>query len=292
MNDGKIIFQNVSFSYDPGSADTPLALEDVSFTVEKGEFLAVLGRNGSGKSTFAKLINGILMPTCGKVLVDGTDTASEEDLPAIRRKVGMVFQNPENQLVSNIVEEDVAFGPENLGIEPGLIRQRVNAALEAVDMTEFARHSPHKLSGGQKQRVAIAGILAMKPDYIIFDESTAMLDPRGRNEIMETILRLNRRDKITVVLITHHMDEAVRADRIAVMDRGRICKTGTPREIFSDVSFLQQAGLDAPQVTELIDLLSQERALSSISFPKGILTEEEAASALVEIWNKEQYGRN
>ena len=278
QNDLIISCENLSFRYDTENTEARLAVDAVDLSVRRGEFLVVLGRNGSGKSTLAKLMNGILVPTAGRVLVEGLDTAKDEDLVAIRRKVGMVFQNPDNQLVSNVVEEDVAFGPENLGVEPAEIRRRVDRALEAVGMTEFARHAPHKLSGGQKQRVAIAGILAMKPDCIILDEATAMLDPRGRSEIMETVDRLNREEGITVVLITHHMEEAIRADRVVVMEKGRVVRAGTPREIFSHVSELKKAGLSVPQVTELMDSLSRDPALASrFSFPKGILTEEEAA---------------
>ncbi|MBQ3865779.1 MAG: energy-coupling factor transporter ATPase [Clostridia bacterium] len=273
--------ENVSFRYDTEDPEGRLAVDSVDLAIRRGEFLAVLGRNGSGKSTLAKLMNGILIPTSGRVLVEGLDTARDEDLIAIRREVGMVFQNPDNQLVSNVVEEDVAFGPENLGVEPTEIRRRVDQALEAVGMTEFALHAPHKLSGGQKQRVAIAGILAMKPACVILDEATAMLDPLGRKEIMETVDRLNREEGITVVLITHHMEEAIRADRVVVMEKGRVVRDAAPREIFSHVSELKEAGLDVPQVTELVDELSRDPALASrFSFPKGVLTEEEAADLI------------
>ena len=263
------------------------AVSGVSLAIEKGSFVAVLGRNGSGKSTLAKLMNGILVPDTGKVTVCGLTTADEENLLPIRKRVGMVFQNPDNQLVSNLVEEDVAFGPENLGMEPAEIRRRVDAALATVGMSEFARHAPHKLSGGQKQRIAIAGILAMKPECILFDESTAMLDPQGRRDIMKTILHLNRDEKITAVLITHHMDEAVLADRVIVMDGGKIVKDGPPKDIFSDVPFLHALGLDAPQTTEFLHLLSETPSFSEYVFPKGILDVEEAADFIMSLFGKE-----
>ena len=269
---------DLTFRYETDEPAAAPAVSGVSLTVNRGEFLVILGRNGSGKSTLAKLMNGILLPTEGTVLVGDTDTADEKYALSIRRKVGMVFQNPDNQLVSNVVEEDVAFGPENLGIPPAEIRSRVDEALNTVGMTAFAHHAPHKLSGGQKQRVAIAGILAMKPSCIILDEATAMLDPKGRREIMDTITRLNREERITVVLITHHMEEAIEADRVVVMEKGRIIDEGAPREIFSHVEKLKKAGLSVPQVTELIHELSWDSTLASTyKFPRGILTEEEAA---------------
>lgn len=292
--DSIIKCENISFQYDeiPDPA-TPAAVNHLSLEIERGSFVAILGRNGSGKSTLAKLMNGVLIPNEGKVSVDGMDTSEENNLIPIRKKVGMVFQNPDNQLVSNIVEEDIAFGPENLGVSPKEIRERVNAALEAVGMTAFARHAPHKLSGGQKQRIAIAGILAMLPECIIFDESTAMLDPQGRREIMETIRKLNREEKITTVLITHYMNEAVQADRVIVIEDGGIKIDGTPKEVFSKVEFLQQAGLDVPQVTELIHLLSEDPALAArFSFPRGILEEEEAAEFIMNLFGKSENGRN
>ena len=253
-----IKFESVSYSYE-GDEDgvlLPPVLKNVSLEIEKGSFVAVLGHNGSGKSTLAKLINMILYPTEGKIYIDGKDITDEgmtdDDAYEIRRRVGMVFQNPDNQLVATIVEEDVAFGPENLGIEPSEIRKRVDDALETVGMTQYKRHSPHQLSGGQKQRVAIAGIIAMLPECIVFDESTAMLDPRGRAEVMDTIERLNRENGITVIHITHNMDEAVRADRVIVINDGRICLDGAPREVFASVEQLRLVGLDVPQVTELL----------------------------------------
>ncbi len=290
MKDDQIItLENVSFCYEKeGTDEFNKAVRNVSLSIEKGSFVAILGRNGSGKSTLVKLMNGILVPDSGKVTVAGLDTSDEENLLPIRRKVGMIFQNPDNQLVSNLVEEDVAFGPENLGIPSDEIRKRVDRALENVGMSAFAKHSPHKLSGGQKQRVAIAGILAMLPECILFDESTAMLDPQGRKEILETILRLNREKNITAVLITHHMDEAALADRVIVVENGSIVKDGTPTEIFSDVPFLHTAGLDAPQVTELIHLLSEDSVLGEkFEFPKGILDEKNAAEFILKLFGKE-----
>ena len=280
--------KHISFRYENEKEEGERAVKDVSLSIERGSFVAILGPNGSGKSTLAKLMNGILVPQSGKVEVFGMDTANEENLLPIRRRVGMVFQNPDNQLVSNLVEEDVAFGPENLGIPSTEIRALVDEALEAVDMKAYAKHSPSKLSGGQKQRIAIAGILAMKPECIIFDESTAMLDPRGRREIMNTILRLNREEGIAAVLITHHMDEAVLADRVIVMDAGEVVCDGSPEEIFSQVPFLHSVGLDAPQVTELIHLLSEDPKLAAkFSFPTGILDEEKAAEFIIHLFGKE-----
>ncbi len=284
--------ENVSFCYDTENIDEKnAAVKNINFSVERGSFVAILGRNGSGKSTLAKLLNGILVPNSGRVLVEGMDTAEDENLIPIRKKVGMVFQNPDNQLVSNIVEEDIAFGPENLGIDPAEIRKRVDRALEIVNMTAFKKHAPHKLSGGQKQRVAIAGILAMKPECILFDESTSMLDPQGRAEIMQTIRKLNREENITVVIITHFMNEAAMADRVVVMDQGSIVRDGTPREIFSQVSFLHSIGLDVPQVTELLHLLSEDPALSgAVSFPEGVMDEEEAAEWIVKLFKARKNG--
>lgn len=226
-------------------------LDDVSFTVKKGEFVALLGHNGCGKSTVAKHLNAMLLPTGGKVYIDGIDTSAEDDDFTVRRKVGLVLQNPDNQLVASIVEEDVAFGPENLGVDPKEIRVRVDNALKAVDMYDYRNQPPHKLSGGQKQRVAIAGIIAMEPSCIVLDEPTAMLDPKGREEVMRTIKKLNKEQGITIVLITHYMEEAVEADRVIVMDDGKILTSGTPREVFSQVELLKRHRLDVPQVTEL-----------------------------------------
>ena len=243
--------QQVRFSYDAESVDAREVLHGVDLSIEEGEFVALLGHNGCGKSTMAKLFNGMLVPTAGKVLVGGIDTSVEETQLDVRRQVGLVLQNPDNQLVAGVVEEDVAFGPENLGVPPEEIRRRVDAALKAVDMYEYREHAPHKLSGGQKQRVAIAGIIAMETKCIVLDEPTAMLDPRGRTEVMETIQRLNREKGITIVLITHYMDEAVQAGRVVVMDEGEILRDGTPRQVFSDVEFLKRHDLDVPQATEL-----------------------------------------
>ncbi len=250
--------KNASFSYPSDEGDSIEVLKDFSFEVEKGEFVAVLGHNGSGKSTLAKLFNGLLIPSDGKVLVDGMDTADEEQKFNIRRKVGMVFQNPDNQLVATIVEEDVAFGPENLGIEPSKIRERVDYALKTVGMYKYRTHAPHKLSGGQKQRVAIAGIIAMEPECIIFDESTAMLDPKGRKEVLETIKKLNREKGITVIMITHYMDEAAMADRVVVIHDGEKVIDGTPYIVFSQVDYLKSISLDVPQATELAYKLKNE----------------------------------
>ena len=244
--------EHLAYTY-PGVDDTPgvAVFEDLNLTVEAGSFVAVLGGNGCGKSTLAKHFNSILLPCGGKVWVCGMDTSGEERLIAIRRNVGMVFQNPDNQIVANVVEEDVAFGPENLGIASPAIRQRVDNALKQVGMYEYREHAPHLLSGGQKQRIAIAGIIAMEPKCIILDEPTAMLDPRGRREVMETVLRLNREKGITVVLITHHMDEAAIAQRVVVLHKGKVAADGTPQAVFSQVDLLHSIGLAAPETVEL-----------------------------------------
>lgn len=253
-----IRMEEVCFSYS-NEADASLqqtqALQGVSLSIEPGEFVAIVGRNGSGKSTLAKHINAILTPTSGEVWVDGISTKDEASVFAIRQVAGMVFQNPDNQIVATIVEEDVAFGPENLGVPAAEIRQRVDAALQLVRMTDYALHPPHLLSGGQKQRIAIAGVLAMHPKVLILDESTAMLDPIGRREVLETALRLNRERGMTVVLITHHMDEAVLAERVVVLDQGRVVLDGSNREVFRQVERLRELGLDVPQVTSLAGLL-------------------------------------
>ena len=258
-SDSYIKVENLSYSYDDDDGNDVAVLKDVSFEVKKGEYLAVLGHNGSGKSTLAKLLNMILEPVSGKIYIDGKDITdpnmTEDDIFALRREVGMVFQNPDNQLVATIVEEDVAFGPENLGIEPSEIRKRVDDALSVVGMSEYAQNEPARLSGGQKQRVAIAGILAMQPSCMIFDESTAMLDPLGRREIMNTIEKLNREHGITVIMITHYMDEAARANRIMVLDDGKILMDGTPAEIFSQPLKLNMTGLDVPQCVSLVHAL-------------------------------------
>lgn len=277
-----IEFQNVTFGYSDDSEAQRIeenVIENMNLKIEKGDFVAVLGHNGCGKSTLAKLCNAILVPQSGKVLVDGIDTADEERLYDIRRKVGMVFQNPDNQIVATIVEDDVAFGPENLGVDPKEIRVRVDEALKSVGMYDFRHFEPHKLSGGQKQRVAIAGIIAMKPQCIVFDEPTAMLDPRGRKEVMKTAKMLNEEYGITVIFITHYMDEAVKANRVIVMDEGRIILDGTPEEVFVNVDTLKKAQLDVPEATELTHLLIRD----GINLNKDILDIDELADAIVSI---------
>jgi energy-coupling factor transport system ATP-binding protein len=251
-------------------------LDDIDLNIERGEFVAILGHNGSGKSTLAKHFNAMLLPSGGRVLVSGRDTADQNELYEIRRMVGMVLQNPDNQIVSTIVEEDVAFGPENLGVEPSEIRRRVDEALKAVGMLEYREHAPHKLSGGQKQRVAIAGVLAMQPECIVLDEPTSMLDPQGRKEVLDTISRLNRERGITIVLITHFMEEAVLADRVVVLENGRILLQGPPREVFSDIERLRQVGLDVPQPAELCHQLRR----AGVPLPEDVLTAEECVEAL------------
>lgn len=245
--------QNVCFSYSEieDGKKAVNAVDGVSLNIKKGEFVALLGHNGCGKSTMAKHFNAMLVPDSGKVYVDGDDTSDEDKTYDIRRKVGLVQQNPDNQLVASIVEEDVAFGPENLGVPPQEIRLRVDEALKAVDMYEYRKNAPFKLSGGQKQRIAIAGVLAMQTECIVLDEPTAMLDPNGRNEVMSTLIKLNKKKNMTVVLITHYMDEAVLADRVVVMDNGRILTQGKPEEVFSQVELLKKHRLDVPQATEL-----------------------------------------
>ncbi len=275
--------EGLSFSYEDEEGNGPAVLEDFDLEIEKGSFTALLGHNGSGKSTLAKLFNLILTPTKGSLYLFGEkideENMTEDDLFDLRRRVGMVFQNPDNQLVATIVEEDVAFGPENLGVPPKEIRERVDRALELVGMTKFARHSPHQLSGGQKQRVAIAGIIACDPEIVIFDESTAMLDPIGRAEVLETIQKLNKENGTTVVLITHYMEEAAKADRVVVIDSGKKLLDGTPKEVFSQTKILRGAGLDVPQTT----LLLQELADEGYDLPRNALTPEEGAFALAKI---------
>ena len=276
--DTMIKIQDISFQYvEEETGKETKVLEHISLDVKKGEFLAVLGHNGSGKSTLAKHLNAILTPSEGKVLVDGIDTSDPARLYDIRQKVGMVFQNPDNQMVATIVEEDVAFAPENLGVPRDEIRRRVDEALDVVNMSEFKRHAPHMLSGGQKQRVAIAGVLAMEPEILVLDEPTAMLDPSGRVEILDTVKRLNREKGMTVVLITHYMDEAVQADRVVVVDNGVLAMEGTPREIFPQVDRLKQLGLDTPQVTELVQRLNKD----GMKLPSDVLTVEECVDALL-----------
>lgn len=274
----QIKFEQVSFEYnhDTEEVDPVAVLHEITLSIEEGDFVAVLGHNGSGKSTLAKHINAILQPTQGVVWVDGIDTRDDELVFDIRQRVGMVFQNPDNQLVATVVEEDVAFGPENLGVEPAEIRSRVDEALRDVEMYDFREHAPHQLSGGQKQRVAIAGILAMRPKCIVLDEPTAMLDPRGRREVMKTIRALNEEHGTTVVFITHFMDEAVQANRVVVIDGGRVLLDGTPRSVFRNVPQLKAVGLDVPQVTELaFELAKQGHAL-----PEDILSVEDCVAAL------------
>lgn len=270
--------ENVRFSYltedDPPTKHE--VLKGVSLSVKKGEFIAVLGHNGSGKSTLAKCFNAINIPESGSVTVGGMDTKNENALLDIRSAAGMVFQNPDNQIVATIVEEDVAFALENLGVEPKEIRRRVDEALKTVNMYQYRMHAPHKLSGGQKQRVAIAGVLAMQPDCILLDEPTAMLDPKGRAEVMETIKKLNREKGTTIVLITHYMEEAAQAERIAVVDGGRIVMDGTPKEIFSQVEKMRELGLDVPQVTELIWRLRKD----GYDLPADIISEDECIEQL------------
>ena len=281
MKETMIKCNNVSFKYraNEEEQEEKYAVNDVSFEVEKGEFLVVLGHNGSGKSTIAKHMNAILVPSEGTVIIDGLDTTKEENLWEIRAKAGMVFQNPDNQLVATIVEEDVAFGPENLGIEPTEIRKRVDESLKKVGMYEYRRHAPHLLSGGQKQRIAIAGILAMKPQCIIFDEPTAMLDPSGRKEVLSHIKDINKKYGITIILITHYMDEAAQADRVIVMDEGKIILEGTPRNVFANVEKMKKIGLDVPQVTEL----AYELKKSGISIDTNILNIGEMVDALCQL---------
>ena len=270
------------FSYpaDPDSTESPdLILKDVSLKIKKGEFVAVLGHNGSGKSTIAKHFNAILLPNEGKVYSNGIDTADETKIFDIRQHIGMVFQNPDNQIVATIVEEDVAFALENMGVSQQEMRERVDDALRSVKMFEYREHSPSQLSGGQKQRVAIAGIIAMRPDCIVMDEPTAMLDPVGRREVMKTIRSLNKEHKITIVLITHYMDEAALADRIIVMDSGKIVKEGVPKDVFSDVDKMKSLGLDVPQVTELMYLLKKD----GLPADTHIISEDECSDALYKL---------
>lgn len=271
---------NASFKYSNFEDGTEhYAIKNVNIKVNKGEFLVVLGHNGSGKSTIAKHMNALVLPTSGDVYVCDMNTKDEDKLWNIRSKAGMVFQNPDNQLVATIVEEDVAFGPENLGIDPDEIRKRVDESLKKVGMLEYKKHAPHLLSGGQKQRIAIAGILAMKPECIIFDEPTAMLDPAGRKEVLDNMIELNKEHGITIVLITHYMDEAAMADRIIVMDNGQALIEGTPREIFSQVEKMKNIGLDVPQVTEL----SYELRKAGINIDTNILNVDEMVNALCQL---------
>ncbi len=267
---------DMSHVYNKGLESEKTALSHVDFTIGKGEFVAVLGANGSGKSTLAKHLNAILIPTEGNCIVDGMDTRQEAELWKIRQKVGMVFQNPDNQIIAALVEDDVAFGPENLGIPPDEIRSRVDGALKAVRMEDFRKFAPHLLSGGQKQRVAIAGAIAMETECIVFDEATAMLDPQGRSEVMDIIRSLNRNKGITVVCITHFMEEAAMADRVLIMEKGRLIRNGTPRELLTKVDEMKRAGLDVPLAAEV----AEELRKNGIRLPKDIFTNEELAAAL------------
>jgi len=281
--------ENLFFSY---SDTADYALKDISLDIHEGSFTAVLGHNGSGKSTLAKLMNMILTPTKGKIYIDNMDASDEANTYEVRRAAGMVFQNPDNQIVATIVEEDVAFGPENLGIDPPEIAARVSEALATVGMSEYRLHAPHKLSGGQKQRIAIAGVIAMAPKLIILDESTAMLDPAGRKEVLNTVKTLNAEKNMTVILITHYMSEAVTADRVIVLNQGAVYLDGTPRQVFSQFEKIKKAGLDVPQVTELMHLLGEEQkendALKECVFPTDILHTKEAADLIFFLAKKEK----
>ena len=271
--------RGLTFRYTTAEGVAPTVLDQVNLDIEAGTFVAILGHNGSGKSTLAKHMNAILLPTGGKVYVSGMDTADDSLLLNIRKAVGMVFQNPDNQIVANVVEEDVAFAPENLGVPPEEIRRRVDDALKAVGMYEYREHAPHLLSGGQKQRIAIAGVIAMQPRCIVLDEPTAMLDPIGRADVLRTIKTLNRERGVTVVLITHHMDEAAQADRLVVMAKGKVIADGTPKEVFQDVEGLKAVGLTVPDTTELLWQLRQD----GLDLPLDALSDEECAQALYQL---------
>ena len=283
MNNSIIETKDLRFSYsDAEEGVNPIVLDGVTLSIEEGTFVAVLGHNGSGKSTLAKHLNAILLPSGGAVYVSGMDTADENLLLEIRRTVGMVFQNPDNQIVANVVEEDVAFAPENLGVPSEEIRQRVDNALKAVGMYQFREHAPHLLSGGQKQRIAIAGVIAMQPRCIVLEEPTAMLDPIGRADVLRTIKELNRSSGVTVVLITHHMDEAAQADRLVVMTKGKVIADGAPKEVFQDVEGLKAVGLTVPHTTELLWQLRQE----GFDVPLDALSDEECAQVLFDLLQK------
>ena len=282
MSKAIIEIKDLHFAYSDTEEASPSVLNGVDLTIEEGSFVAVLGHNGSGKSTLAKHLNAIHLPTGGTVYIEGMDTAKEELLLDIRRTIGMVFQNPDNQIVANVVEEDVAFAPENLGVPSEEIRQRVDNALKAVGMYEFREHAPHLLSGGQKQRIAIAGVIAMQPRCIVLDEPTAMLDPNGRADVLRTIKQLNRASGVTVVLITHHMDEAAQADRLVVMAKGKVIADGEPKQVFQDVEGLKAVGLTVPHTTELLWQLRQE----GLDVPLDALSDEECAQALYELLTK------
>ena len=284
-NETMIEVNHLSHLYVDENGHDVRALDDVSLTIRRGEFVAIIGTNGSGKSTLAKHFNVLLQPTEGTVTVCGFNTLDDEHIWNIRQHVGMVFQNPDNQIVAAVVEEDVAFGPENLGVPSAEIRKRVDDALAAVNMTEYAEHGPHLLSGGQKQRIAIAGVLAMKPDCIVLDEPTAMLDPKGRLEVLETIHRLNKEEGITIVIITHFMEEAVTADRVVVMKNGVKLQEGTPREIFTQVDTLKDLGLDVPVAAEVASKLIQK----GVDIPNDIITNDELGDALTTYYAKEAH---
>ena len=275
--------KNVTFEYEDGDKKD-IILNDFSLNIERGSFTVILGHNGSGKSTLAKLLNGLYKPAFGEILVDGISTLDEDKELEIKSKVGLVFQNPDNQLVASIVEDDVAFGPENLGHDPLIIRKEVDEALKAVDMYEFRKSTPHRLSGSQKQRIAIAGIIAMKPDCIVLDEPTAMLDPKGRSEIISTIMKLNREYNITIVLITHFMEEAVQADRVLVMDDGKVVADSTPKNIFSNIKLLKDVGLDVPQTTELLYLLKK----GGLNISTDVISIEESAKKIYDAIHLEE----
>lgn len=281
--DKLIEIKNATYEYSEDGM-TFEAIKNISLDIERGSFTVILGHNGSGKSTLAKLLNGLNKPTFGDVIVDGINTKDEDKELLLKQKVGMVFQNPDNQLVASIVEEDVAFGPENLGLAPELIRNRVDEALETVDMLEFKKSTPHKLSGGQKQRIAIAGIIAMEPQCIVLDEPTAMLDPKGRAQIIKTLLRLNKEKGITVILITHYMEEAENADRVIVMNDGSIIDDGTPKEIFKNVEKLKSVGLDVPQATELLYVLNK----NGFKVNTNIISVDETATEIKRVLNLEE----
>jgi len=276
-----IVFDNVHYTY---PADEKESLCGVSLSIEKGSFVAVLGHNGSGKSTFAKHMNGILVPDEGRVLVEGLDTSDEEHIIDVRRRVGMVFQNPDNQLVANVVEDDVAFAPENLGVEPKEIRERVDAALRQVGMYDYRMHAPHLLSGGQKQRVAIAGVIAMQPDIIVLDEPTAMLDPQGRREVVDTVFSLCREKGMTVVYITHHMDECINADRLIVMSNGCVMADGKPADIFANAELLRREGLEQPETARLL----QDLRASGMRLDGEPLSVEDCAELIAQVLQSER----
>ena len=272
----KLGFDYLKYDEDGNVQDTQRAVDDVNLDIEAGDFVAILGHNGSGKSTLAKHMNALLLPSEGTIWVDDMDTSKEQELWKIRQKAGMVFQNPDNQIIGTVVEEDVGFGPENMGVPTEDIWKRVDDSLEKTGMTAYRHHSPNKLSGGQKQRVAIAGVVAMHPQCIVLDEPTAMLDPNGRKEVLEAVSELNKKENVTVILITHYMDEVIHADKVYVMDSGSVVMQGTPKEIFSQVDTLKQYRLDVPQVT----LLAHELHEAGVDIPEGILTTEELVGAL------------